>query len=294
MGILGLIGMSMFSRPSAKPTAKRKDVDEENMSTMTHTLSSEDLRRVISNKADLKKPIIKRTSSSTIKNPKKQIKTKNARTDVITIIGKVSPSSLPLTSLEMESLVERKDSLRRSTTTEISRKRIPLCGGHLTKRQLGILAAVFNGLWGGTNMIPLHYAAHNGYGGPSYVISFACGSVLITALCWAMRFLLELYRLDGAIVKAYHALPSFYVRQIALPCFLSGTLYSGGNFFCIIAVTYLGQGVGYSFVQASMLISGLWGIFRFKEIEGRGRIINWLLSACVAISGILWLSYEHA
>lgn len=63
---------------------------------------------------------------------------------------------------------------------------------------------------------------------------------------------------------------------------------------CIISVTYLGQGVGYSFTQASMLISGLWGIFRFKEIEGHDRILKWLSSASVAVMGILWLSYEHA
>jgi len=291
--ISGLIGMSMFSRPSATPSAsvKRKDVDEDNMSIMQHIHSSEDLK-VISNKADLKAPISKRISAK--KGPKKKAGTKKLKEGEITIIGKISPSSLPLTSLEMESLVERKGSLRHSTTAEISMKRIPLCGVHATKRQLGILAAIFNGLWGGTNLIPLHYAAHDGYGGPSYVISFACGSMMITGLCWAMRFLCELYRLNGAIGKAYHALPSFYVRQIGLQCFLSGTLYSAGNFLCIIAVTYLGQGVGYSFVQASMLISGLWGIFRFKEIQGRVRIINWLLSACVAIAGILWLSYEHA
>jgi hypothetical protein len=36
------------------------------------------------------------------------------------------------------------------------------------------------------------------------------------------------------------------------------------------------------------------GIFRFKEIEGRERITKWLSSACVALSGIMWLSYEHA
>lgn len=254
--------MSMFSRP---PSAKRKDVDEDVRSMMRH---------------DLKTPVSKRNA-------------KRVKTDAVTIIDKESPSSLPLTSLEMESLVERKESFRHSTTTDITMKRIPLCGGHITKRQLGIIAAVFNGLWGGTNLIPLHYAAHSGYGGPSYVISFASGSMIITGVCWVMRLLFELYRLDGAIAKAYHALPSFYVRQIGFPCFLSGLLYSGGNFGCIIAVTYLGQGLGYSFVQASMLISGLWGIFRFNEIEGRARIIHWLLSACIAITGILWLSYEH-
>ena len=63
---------------------------------------------------------------------------------------------------------------------------------------------------------------------------------------------------------------------------------------CIISVTFLGQGVGYSFTQCSMLISGLWGIYCFKEIEGRDRILGWMLSALLAVTGILGLSYEHA
>jgi len=28
----------------------------------------------------------------------------------------------------------------------------------LSRRQLGIIGAVINGVWGGNNMIPLHYA----------------------------------------------------------------------------------------------------------------------------------------
>jgi hypothetical protein len=37
---------------------------------------------------------------------------------------------------------------------------VGLFGGRLavTQRQLGLLGAVFNGAWGGLNLIPLHYA----------------------------------------------------------------------------------------------------------------------------------------
>jgi len=55
----------------------------------------------------------------------------------------------------------------------------------------------------------------------------------------------------------------------------------------------LGEGVGYSVVQASMLVSGLWGIFYYKEIEGRETISKWFLSASITVLGILLLSYEH-
>ena len=93
---------------------------------------------------------------------------------------------------------------------------------------------------------------------------------------------------------AYNSLPSFYIKQMWFQGCLSGILYSGGNFMCIISVTFLGQGVGYSFTQCSMLISGLWGIYCFKEIEGRDRILKWMCSALLAVTGIIGLSYEHA
>jgi len=80
-------------------------------------------------------------------------------------------------------------------------------------------------------MIPLHFAAHTGYGGPSYVISFCCGSMLVTIALWMIRFLFELYRLDGAVGKAYRALPSntsfYYIGthfKIMVHCIQQGHL----------------------------------------------------------------------
>lgn len=40
-------------------------------------------------------------------------------------------------------------------------------------------------------------------------------------------------------------------------------------------------------------VSGLWGIFYFKEVEGAITISKWFLSALLAVLGILLLSYEH-
>lgn len=311
--VIGLVGMSIFSRPRSK----RKRVDEaeggkglekkrelaailgdeeDNEGVRKRMHSSHDLKVAISEEGssnDSKAAISKRAVAkiSTVK--------KSTKADLKATDGKgSSPSSVPLTSLEMESLIQKDTLQSHFTTPELKRERVSVSFFEgqvtLTKRQMGILASLFNGLWGGTNMIPLHFAAHDGYGGPSYVISFACGSMLVTIALWVLRFMYELYRLDGAIVKAYHALPSFYLKQMWLQGSISGILYSGGNFMCIISVTILGQGVGYSFTQASMLISGLWGIFRFKEIQGRDMILKWLLSASVSVTGILWLSYEHA
>ena len=45
--------------------------------------------------------------------------------------------------------------------------------------------------------------------------------------------------------------------------------------------------------KLAMLISGLWGIFYFGEVQGGTIICKWFLSAIVAVIGIIVLSYEH-
>lgn len=116
--------------------------------------------------------------------------------------------------------------------------------------------------------------------------------MIVTVFLWFIRYLINLYIYDD-YHKAYNALPSFHVSTLIGPGSLAGFLYSLGNFCSIIAVTTLGQGVGYSFVQTSMLFSGLWGIFYFGEVKGTDRIFKWMISSIVTLVGILTLSYEH-
>jgi hypothetical protein len=64
-------------------------------------------------------------------------------------------------------------------------------------------------------------------------------------------------------------------------------------FTSILAVTYLGQGVGNSLVQTKILVSGLWGIFWYHEIAGAGTIAKWFASAGICMTAIIWLSLER-
>lgn len=40
-------------------------------------------------------------------------------------------------------------------------------------------------------------------------------------------------------------------------------------------------------------VSGLWGIFWYKEITGTTTVTKWFLAATVSVAGILWLSAER-
>ena len=53
------------------------------------------------------------------------------------------------------------------------------------------------------------------------------------------------------------------------------------------------KAVGYSSVQASILVSGLWGMLYFKEIPDQQRG-SWFSSAVVATAGIMLLMHERA
>lgn len=124
------------------------------------------------------------------------------------------------------------------------------------------------------------------------MISFAIGASIVTLFLWLLRYTYYLGR-SKSCTKAYQALPSFYLPVLWLPGALSGGMWSVGNFFSILSVEHLGEGVGYSVVQAAMLVSGLWGIFWFREIVDPMTITKWFVSAGLTISGILLLSYEH-
>lgn len=273
----GLVGMSQYSSPRATPAKKGKTETDQDTVPLLLNESDED-----SEKDETLTP----TSTKARKRP-------------TTLLERDSPPGSKVASAPVIPLEIYSHSPRGKTTESSSSKEGPstfvFLNGRLTmtKRQLGILGAVINGTWGGTNMIPLHYASLEGYGGAGYTISFAIGASLVTLSMWLLRFLYHVYRTRGSFRKAYEALPSFHLREMWWSGFLSGSLYSLGNFCSILAVTYLGQGVGYSFTQMSMLVSGLWGIFFFKEIKGADLIVRWILAAAVTICGIIWLSYEH-
>mmetsp|Transcript_11472 Transcript_11472/g.17305 ORF Transcript_11472/g.17305 Transcript_11472/m.17305 type:complete len:438 (+) Transcript_11472:74-1387(+) len=162
----------------------------------------------------------------------------------------------------------------------------------ISRRVAGLISAFLCGIWGGSIMVPMHYAPE-GTGGLGYVISFAVGSALINLFMWICRYFYNVYLLKGSIVGGYNALPSFHFQVMWRPGMIAGVTWSIGNIASILSVEYLGEGVGYSVVQSAMLISGLWGIFWFKEIRGTATVAKWLVAACITVLSIILLSYEH-
>ena len=167
---------------------------------------------------------------------------------------------------------------------------VMIMGREVSKRNWGMFLAAVFGLWGGSVMAPMKLCRSD-IQGFRFVISFAIGSSIVNIAFWLLRYCYNVYSYKS-MSKAYANLPSFHFDVMWRPGGLSGLLWSIGNFFSLTSVKYLGQGVGYPLVQSQLLISGLWGIFLFKEVP-KERIPTWLCSALVLLFGILSLSYQH-
>eukprot|EP00929_Paragymnodinium_shiwhaense_P077150 TRINITY_DN39712_c0_g1_i1.p1 TRINITY_DN39712_c0_g1~~TRINITY_DN39712_c0_g1_i1.p1 ORF type:complete len:388 (+),score=58.67 TRINITY_DN39712_c0_g1_i1:106-1269(+) len=155
-------------------------------------------------------------------------------------------------------------------------------------QQRGLAFAVFNGLWGGSNLVPMKLA---GLPGPQFLVSFALGSAFVNVILWA-AYVFYFSRNVDAEGGCRRLLPSMHWDVMMLPGMASGLLWAAGNMSAMYAVNILGQAVGYSCVQSSIIVSGLWGIFHFKEITGP-YVRQWFLAALVALGGVVLLACQR-
>lgn len=148
---------------------------------------------------------------------------------------------------------------------------------------VGLAAALFNGVWGGANLVPSHFASLHG---TEFVISFATGAAVVNLVMLAGYALL-------CCMYWRTPMPSLELRVMAVPGFLSGTLWSIGNFCSLYVVSsVLGQGIGYALIQSSVIVSGLWGILFYKEMSGRP-VLYWSLCCIVCSVGVVLLAFER-
>ncbi|CAJ1947661.1 unnamed protein product [Cylindrotheca closterium] len=278
--MVGLVGMSRYSDSSVVAAATKEETTVPEYAPVLSTDSEEGVGVPSYSPAPRK---IKRTISDGITEQRKVIPFELELQDDI---------SQPLIDTSMDhQYADNYDDAK-----DGKEKMVRIFNGRivLTQRQMGLLAAIVNGAWGGLNLIPLHYAQRDsGMSGASYLISYATGSLIVCVSIWIGMFLYHFMNNQQNVQEALDQLPAFHVRELGIPGVMAGLLYSIGNFCSILAVAYLGQGVGFSFCQGQLLVSGLWGVFYFGEIQGRETIIKWFGSAVVTVTGIIWLSAMH-
>jgi glucose uptake protein GlcU len=305
--MVGLVGMSMYSEaPKLSRASKAGGGDYEPVALSDGAggvgvdVPSELTPTPVSSPLPKRNKLLRKNSKgeSLVDSPKKTLDSSGgaAAAAADNSISGTTPSSMIPLELEDGKATLDLPLMDEDDDKRLQKDRVVLFGGRiaLPRRQMGMLGAVVNGVWGGLNLIPLHYAQRDqGMSGAGYLISYASGSMLVCVLIWAGLFGYHFVHRDYQWREALDQLPAWHVQELGLPGALAGIFYSIGNFCSILAVTYLGQGVGFSFCQGQLLISGLWGVFYFGEIKGQETITKWFASASITIVGIIWLSFQH-
>lgn len=150
--------------------------------------------------------------------------------------------------VDNEATIMAMDGLTEEST---SQSHIICFGKKWSRRSLGILSAMCAGTYGGSVMVPMKWAPADAKG-MHYLISFAIGAATVNFSLWIILGL-YLSHTKGSFLAGYQALPSLHLDKMWWYGGTCGLLWSIGNFFSMISVQYLGQGVGYSVVQSSIL-----------------------------------------
>jgi len=275
--LFGLSGMAYFSASNVQQSNSKDNKASFQLSSSL-TLENDLSQRLLGNDDD------DDDVEKELKSKESSIPTASLSTDDNEYDADDEAGLLSTRNSSKESLIDSP-----AYTEEQRSETIDVCGLKLSRFSVGLAASVYNGALGGSAIVPMHYSKLHGL---EFVISFAIGATMITTLLWFLRFLYHLQR-RRSVHSAWRALPSFHLRVMCIPGAIAGTLWSIGNVSSIVAVTHLGEGIGMSVVQSAMMVSGLWGIFYFREIQGMKNICWWFVAAFVTLVSIIFLSHEH-
>ena len=154
---------------------------------------------------------------------------------------------------------------------------------------MGLLGAILDGLYGGSVLVPMHFAPLSGL---DFLWSFAAGCALVLVFVWLLRWMVAVTQ-TRSFPKAWRTLPSLHFNRIGGYALLAGLIWSIGNVTSILSVAWLGQGLGYSLVQSQLIVAGLWAILYYGEIKGRANVGGWSAFCALTMVSILLLTRQH-
>lgn len=130
---------------------------------------------------------------------------------------------------------------------------------------IGYIAAVLTGAFGGTIGFPSSFA-DDGASKIKFLPSFAVG-VFFAFPCTFMLL--------------YGQPKEYHFKTCFLPGFIGGCLWNGANILSIYAIDELGYSIAYPIMQSALLVTQVFGVFVFKEIQ------NFHALCILAFGGIL-------
>ena len=157
-----------------------------------------------------------------------------------------------------------------------------------TKRTVGILSALFAGIFFGLNFDPAQYVIDNKYDGDddslNYVFSQYLGS-LLTSWFYTVAYCIYCHRnRQTPYVKA----------DIFLPATASGIMWGIAQTAYFLANSKLGFPVSFPIISAGPgFIGAMYGVFWFKEIVGKDNLRMLVAAMCVTIPALALVGASH-
>lgn len=132
----------------------------------------------------------------------------------------------------------------------------------------GLLFTFLASIFWGTQLVPLKLS---GLSAPEFFFSNSLGVFLTSCTIYLINF-------KGLIFK-----------NVSLSL-LSGAIWNLGNLFALFTVVFLGVAKGYTLTQVGVLIAVSWGVFIFKEFEGKRNLARIFFGAILVLSGATLLA----
>lgn len=110
---------------------------------------------------------------------------------------------------------------KRQSSVRGKSRAILVCGKTYPRRYIGLCSALICGTWGGSCLVPMHYAKGGNTSGLGYVISFSVGALVVTIFAWFVRFSYHFVRLKS-LWEAYEVLPPAHLKVMWLPGAIAG------------------------------------------------------------------------
>mmetsp|Transcript_21549 Transcript_21549/g.32721 ORF Transcript_21549/g.32721 Transcript_21549/m.32721 type:complete len:368 (+) Transcript_21549:83-1186(+) len=144
----------------------------------------------------------------------------------------------------------------------------------------GVIWASVVGIFGGSILAPIHYAPAD-MQGIAVLPSFGIGTVTLAPIVFLVNILLT-----GVV-------PPLRIRISLLPGLFSGLLWNISNLLSLVAIPAVGYSVAYPLLQGAVLVSGIWGIYVFKEISNPSTIKAFWCGGVVFILGAITLAISQ-
>ena len=142
--------------------------------------------------------------------------------------------------------------------------------------KMGLLYAMCTGLFGGSILVPLELSSVSGLDSlPSFGHGVFLSSFLITILF---------------AFSSGSSQPLPKTARNIVPGIISGFIFNAGNAMSILAIPSIGFAVAQPIMQCALFVSGLLGIFLFREIQDTKRIFVFFLCGIILIGGAVVLA----